>query len=75
MVEESPSSPAYAALEGELRRDLKAHPDSAPLLYKLGQVLRKENKPKESLEVYAQAPACKSPMQTNSGRSPWTMCC
>lgn len=31
------------------------HPDSAQILYKLGLVLRQENKPKESLETYTQA--------------------
>jgi tetratricopeptide (TPR) repeat protein len=48
-------------MEAELRRDLKVHPDSAPMLYKLGQVLRLENKPKESLEVYTQAAKLQKP--------------
>jgi len=61
MIEDSPSQAALPAMESALRRDLDRHPDSAPTLYKLGQVLRLENKPKESLEVYTQAARLQKP--------------
>jgi tetratricopeptide (TPR) repeat protein len=48
-------SPALAAVEAGIRHDLAIHPNSAPLLYNLGLVLRQENRPKESLEIYTQA--------------------
>jgi len=54
-------SPALAAIESEVRRDLQSHPDSASLLYKLGLVLRQENKPKESLETYTKAAKLEKP--------------
>jgi tetratricopeptide (TPR) repeat protein len=47
--------------EAELRREIAAHPDSADLLYRLGLVLRGENKPKESLEIYTQAAGLRKP--------------
>jgi tetratricopeptide (TPR) repeat protein len=52
---EAPAQAALAAHEAELRHDLELHPKSASTLYKLGLVLRQENKPKESLEIYTQA--------------------
>ncbi len=59
---EKPSTnPASAAIEATLRRDLEAHPNSAPLLYKLGEVLRLENKPKDSLEIFTQAAKLQNP--------------
>jgi tetratricopeptide (TPR) repeat protein len=53
--EKAPPSAALAAQESELRRDLASHPNSAPALYRLGLVLRQENKPKDSLEIYTRA--------------------
>ena len=52
---------SLAAIEATLRRDLDLHPESAPILYKLGVVLRQENKPKESLEVYTRAAKLQRP--------------
>jgi Flp pilus assembly protein TadD len=57
--EKTPSD--VVAIESDLRRESKLHPDSAPILYKLGQVLRQENKPKESLETYTQAAHLEKP--------------
>jgi tetratricopeptide (TPR) repeat protein len=54
-------SPGLAAIESGLRYDLGMHPDSAPILYKLGSVLREENKPKESLETYTRAAHLQEP--------------
>ncbi len=56
-----PATVGSAEIESGLRRDLALHPDSAPTLYKLGQVLRLENKPKESLETYTQAARLQKP--------------
>ena len=54
-------SPGLAAIESGLRYDLRMHPDSASILYKLGLVLRQENKPKESLETYTKAAQLQKP--------------
>jgi tetratricopeptide (TPR) repeat protein len=51
----------FAASEAQLRRDLESHPDSATILYQLGKILRFENKPKESLEIYTQAARLQRP--------------
>jgi tetratricopeptide (TPR) repeat protein len=59
--EKPTAAAASAAMEAGLRRDLEVHPNSAPLLYKLGEVLRLENKPKDSLEVYTQAAGLQKP--------------
>jgi len=59
--ENTGSASGFAASEAQLRRDLEAHPDSATTLYKLGQILRFENKPKESLEIYTQAARLQRP--------------
>jgi len=59
--EQEPASASLAGLEAGLRLDLEAHPDSAPLLYQLGQVLRLENRPRESLEIYTQAARLQKP--------------
>jgi tetratricopeptide (TPR) repeat protein len=56
-----PTPPNLAAIESGLRRESELHPDSAPILYKLGLVLRQENKPKESLETYTQAAHLEKP--------------
>jgi len=50
-----------AAIESGLRHESELHPDSASTLYKLGLVLRQENKPKESLEIYTQAAHLEKP--------------
>jgi Flp pilus assembly protein TadD len=57
IAEELPvMTPALAAdQEANLRRELALHSNSAEILYKLGLVLRQENKPKESLETYTHA--------------------
>ena len=60
-AEELPSSSALAAVEAQLRSELKANPNSAPTLYHLGLILRQENKPAESLEIYTQAAAAQKP--------------
>jgi tetratricopeptide (TPR) repeat protein len=53
--DQAPASPALLAAESGLRHDLTSQPNSAPTLYKLGLVLRQENKPKDSLEIYTRA--------------------
>lgn len=45
----------FPAAEQPLRQYSTAHPDSADALYMLGFVLNREDKPKESLEVYNRA--------------------
>jgi tetratricopeptide (TPR) repeat protein len=55
------ASPDLVAIESRLRREIELHPESAPILYKLGQVLRQENKPKESLETYTRAAGLEKP--------------
>jgi Flp pilus assembly protein TadD len=56
MDTEKPQPPAaLREIESGLRHELESHPDSASILYKLGQVLRQENKPKDSLQIYTQA--------------------
>src|SRR4051812_2767353 len=46
---------SLAAIESDLRHQLDRDPQSAPLLFRLGQVLLRENKPKDSLEIYTRA--------------------
>jgi len=55
------ASPDLEAIESSLRHELELHPESAPLLYRLGQVLRQENKPKDSLETYTRAAGLEKP--------------
>jgi tetratricopeptide (TPR) repeat protein len=55
IAEPAPEQSFLAETESRLRRDLELHPDSAATLYRLGLVLRQENKPKESLETYTLA--------------------
>jgi len=50
-----------AAIESDLRHESELHPESAPILYKLGLVLRQENKAKESLQTYTQAAQLQKP--------------
>jgi tetratricopeptide (TPR) repeat protein len=59
--EATPAKATLAARESELRGELAAHPDSAPVLYQLGLLLRQQNKPKESLEVYTRAAKVQKP--------------
>jgi len=59
--EKLPASAALAATESGLRHDLELHPNSVQILYNLGQVLRQENRPKESLEIYTQAASLRKP--------------
>jgi tetratricopeptide (TPR) repeat protein len=59
--DESSPVATLGAMEAALRSELTAHPESAPVLYKLGQILRLENRPKESLEVYTRAAALQKP--------------
>jgi Flp pilus assembly protein TadD len=59
--ETQPAPAALAATESELRHEIQLHPDSAEILYKLGLVLRQENRPKESLEIYTQAAHLQKP--------------
>lgn len=47
----------FETAESELRRYLRANPDATDALYLLGFVLNRENKPKESLDVYTKAAA------------------
>ena len=56
-----PSQAFLEASETELRLELERHPESARALYKLGLVLRQENKPKESLETYTRAASLQKP--------------
>lgn len=46
---------SLSTLEAQLRQELDHHPQSAAVLYRLGGVLLRENKPKESLEIYTRA--------------------
>jgi tetratricopeptide (TPR) repeat protein len=51
----------FSAAESALRRYVALHPDSHESLYLLGFVLHRENRPKESLEIYTKAAALKPP--------------
>jgi Tfp pilus assembly protein PilF len=51
----------FGAAENALRRYIVLHPDSNESLYLLGFVLHRENKPKESLEIYTKAAVLKTP--------------
>jgi tetratricopeptide (TPR) repeat protein len=53
--------PSLATIEAELRHELELKPDSASLLFRLGQVLLRENKPKESLDIYTRAARFQKP--------------
>jgi Flp pilus assembly protein TadD len=50
-----------AAEEDSLRHDLVQHPESPEILYRLALVLRQENKPRESLEMYTRAAGLRTP--------------
>jgi tetratricopeptide (TPR) repeat protein len=51
----------FGVAESALRRYTAVHTDSHEALYLLGFVLHRENKPKESLEIYTKAAALKTP--------------
>ena len=51
----------FSAAESALRRYLAAHGNSDEALYLLGFVLERENRAKESLEIYTRAAALKTP--------------
>lgn len=51
----------FGAAESLLLRYATLHPDSQEALYLLGFVLHRENRPKESLEIYTKAAALKPP--------------
>src|SRR6202022_1544887 len=51
----------FAEAENTLRHFVAANPGSADAMYLLGYVLNRENKPKESLEIYTKAAAITRP--------------
>lgn len=51
----------FSSSESALRRYIALHADSDEALYLLGFVLNRENRPKESLEIYTRAAALKTP--------------
>jgi Flp pilus assembly protein TadD len=60
---ESPEESAVAAPDGkaQLLAEIERNPNSAALLYRLGLLLRGENKPQESLQAYTRAAALQKP--------------
>lgn len=59
--EEIKDSSALQTIETDLRAELAQHPDSPDLLYHLALVLQKENKPRESLQIYTRAASLQKP--------------
>lgn len=71
--EAQPSGPTYSSEEAqalttqlarrdaELRNQISIHPDAAELLYELALVLREENKPRESIDMYTRAAKSRTP--------------
>jgi Flp pilus assembly protein TadD len=53
--------PSLSTAESGLRQKLQTEPRSAPTLYALAHVLLRENKPKESLEIYTKAASVQKP--------------
>jgi len=51
----------FSSSESALRRYIALHADSDEALYLLGFVLNRQNRPKESLEIYTRAAAVKTP--------------
>jgi len=51
----------FSSSESALRRYIALNTDSSEALYLLGFVLNRENRPKESLEIYTKAAALKTP--------------
>jgi len=60
-LEKLPASAVLSAAESNLRHDLEIQPNSSEILYRLGEVLRQENKPKESLKIYTRAASLQKP--------------
>jgi Flp pilus assembly protein TadD len=58
---EAPVSAHLVEQEATVRQQLRVHPDSAPLLYELGLLLKQENKPRESLETFTRAAKIQKP--------------
>jgi tetratricopeptide (TPR) repeat protein len=58
---DAPVASPLAKDESALRAEIAAHPDAAEPLYRLGLMLRQENKPRESLETYTQAAKLRKP--------------
>ncbi len=52
---------SLAAVESDLRHQVDVEPRSAPLLFRLGEVLLRENKPKDSLDIYTRAARLQKP--------------
>ncbi len=52
---------SLSTVESELRHELDLKPGSASLLFRLGHVLLRENKPKESLDVFTHAARLQKP--------------
>lgn len=61
MLDEPSAKPAPGESEATLREQLKANPNSADLLYRLALLLRQENKPRESLDIYTKAASLQKP--------------
>jgi len=59
--EEPPAPTSLGAIDARLRSELARNPTSAETLYRLGLVLRQEQKPKESLEIYTRAAGLQKP--------------
>jgi tetratricopeptide (TPR) repeat protein len=59
--ETSRSTSSLVAAESSLRQKLQSETGSPSTLYALAEVLRRENKPKESLEVYTEAAQVQKP--------------
>lgn len=55
------ANPALAETETRLRASLQQNPQSAATLYKLALVLREQNRPRESLEIYTRAAQLQKP--------------
>src|ERR1700733_3349912 len=53
--EEPRADPSLAGEEAKLRKAVERNPAAPADLYRLGLVLRQENKPQDSLEVYTRA--------------------
>jgi tetratricopeptide (TPR) repeat protein len=59
--EEPRTDPSLAEEEAKLRKALERNPEAPADLYQLGLVLRQENEPQKSLEVYTHAARLKKP--------------
>jgi tetratricopeptide (TPR) repeat protein len=52
---------SLSSTEAALRSELQRNPDAVTVLYQLALVLRQENKPRESLEIYTRAASLAKP--------------